>query len=139
MSAEDVIEPVAARIESAVGAARVVFRYGVPDGPLPDTYLLVTGSVGETSSGNLSGLADRRTASVDVKSISRSPDRRQAAREALWGSRKVVMSLTDFRPPWAVRRGSRTTWRPDAPTADDSLPDDVVMQAVARYTLAYQP
>ncbi len=139
MSAEDVIEPVAARIESAVGAARVVFRYGVPDGPLPDTYLLVTGSVGETSSGNLSGLADRRTASVDVKSISRSPDRRQAAREALWGSRKVVDALTDFRP--AV---GRATWFMDhlasyAPTPDDSLPDDVVMQAVERYTLAYQP
>ena len=65
--------PVAARIESVVGAARAVYRYGVPDGPLPDTYLLVTGSVGETSSGNLSGLSsDRRTASVDVKSISRS-------------------------------------------------------------------
>ena len=105
----------------------------------PDTYLLVTGSVGETSSGNLSGLADRRTASVDVKSISRSPDRRQAAREALWGSRKVVDALTDFRP--AV---GRATWFMDhlasyAPTADDSLPDDVVMQAVERYTLAYQP
>ena len=99
MSAEDVIEPVAARIESAVGAARVVFRYGVPDGkPLPDTYLLVTGSVGETSSGNLSGLADRRTASVDVQSISHSPDRPPAARAALCGSRTVVDALTDYRP-----------------------------------------
>lgn len=136
--AEDVVEPVAARIESVVGAARAVYRYGVPDGPLPDTYLLVTGSVGETSSGNLSGLADRRTASVDVKSVSRSPDRRQAAREALWGSRKVVDALTDYRP--AV---GRVTWLMEhlasyPPTADDSLPE-VVMQAVERYTLAYQP
>ena len=137
--AEDVVEPVAARIESVVGAARAVYRYGVPDGSLPDTYILVTASVGETSSTNLAGLADRRTPSVDVKSISRSPDRRQAAREALWGSRKVVDALTDFRP--AV---GRMAWLMDhlasyAPTADDSLPDAVVMQAVERYTLAYQP
>ena len=100
--ADDVVEPIAARIESVVGATRTVYRYGVPDGPLPDTYILVTASVGETSSTNLAGLADRRAPSVDVKSVSRSPDRRQAAREALWGARKVVDSLTDFRP--AVER-----------------------------------
>ena len=137
--AEDVVEPIASRIESVVGAARVVYRYGVPDGALPATYILVTASVGETSSSNLAGLADRRTSTVDVKSVSRDPDRHQAAREALWGARKVVDSLTDFRP--AV---GRVAWPMDhltsyAPVADDSLPDAVVMQAVERYTLAYQP
>jgi len=137
--AEDVVEPIASRIESVVGAARVVYRYGVPDGALPATYILVTASVGETSSSNLAGLADRRTSTVDVKSVSRDPDRHQAAREALWGARKVVDALTDFRP--AV---GRVAWLMDhlasyAPTADDSLPDAVVMQAVERYTLAYQP
>ena len=136
--AEDVVEPIASRIESVVGAARVVYRYGVPDGALPATYILVTASVGETSSSNLAGLADRRTSTVDVKSVSRDPDRHQAAREALWGARKVVDSLTDFRP--AV---GRVAWLLDhmasyAPAADDSLPE-VVMQAVERYTLAYQP
>lgn len=137
--ADDVVEPIASRIGSVVGAARVVYRYGVPDGALPATYILVTASVGETSSSNLAGLADRRTSTVDVKSVSRDPDRRQAAREALWGARKVVDSLTDFRP--AV---GRVAWPMDhltsyAPVADDSLPDAVVMQAVERYTLAYQP
>ena len=137
--AEDVVELIAARIESVVGSARTVYRYGVPDGTLPSAYLLVTASVGETSSTNLAGLADRRTPSVDVKSVSRSPDRRQAAREALWGARKVVDALTDFRP--AV---GRVAWLMDhlasyAPTADDSLPDAVVLHAVERYTLAYQP
>ena len=137
--AEDVVEPIASRIESVVGAARVVYRYGVPDGALPATYILVTASVGETSSSNLAGLADRRTSTVDVKSVSRDPDRHQAAREALWGARKVVDSLTDFRP--AV---GRVAWPMDhltsyAPVADDSLPDAVVMQAVERYALAYQP
>lgn len=136
--AEDVVEVIAARIESVVGVARMVYRYGVPDGTLPSAYLLVTASVGETSSTNLAGLADRRTSSVDVKSVSRDPDRQKAAREALWGARKVVDALTDFRP--AV---GRVAWLLDhmasyAPAADDSLPE-VVMQAVERYTLAYQP
>ena len=137
--AEDVVEVIAARIESVVGAARMVYRYGVPDGTLPSAYLLVTASVGETSSTNLAGIADRRTPSVDVKSVSSDPDRQKAAREALWAARKVVDALTDYRP--AV---GRVTWLMDhlasyAPTADDSLPDAVVMQAVERYTLAYQP
>jgi len=137
--AEDVVEPIASRIESVVGAARVVYRYGVPDGALPATYILVTASVGETSSSNLAGLADRRTSTVDVKSVSRDPDRHQAAREALWGARKVVDALTDYRPSVG-----RVAWPMDhltsyAPVADDSLPDAVVMQAVERYTLAYQP
>lgn len=136
--AEDVVEVIAAQIESAVGVARTVYRYGVPDGTLPSAYLLVTASVGETSSANLAGLADRRTPSVDIKSVSRDPDRQKAAREALWGARKVVDALTDFRP--AV---GRVAWLMDhlasyPPTADDSLPE-VVMQAVERYTLAYQP
>lgn len=121
-----------------VGVARTVYRHGVPDGTLPSAYLLVTASVGETSSTNLAGLADRRTPSVDVKSVSRDPDRQNACREALWGARKAVDALTDFRP--AV---GRVAWLMDhlasyAPAADDSLPD-VVMQAVERYTLAYQP
>lgn len=137
--AEDVVEPIASRIESVVGAARVVYRYGVPDGALPATYILVTASVGETSSSNLAGLADRRTSTVDVKSVSRDPDRHQAAREALWGARKVVDALTDYRPSVG-----RVAWPMDhltsyTPVADDSLPDAVVMQAVERYTLAYQP
>ncbi len=136
--AEDVVEPIAARIESVVGAARVVYRYGVPDGTLPSAYLLVTASVGETSSTNLAGLADRRTPSVDVKSVSRDPDRQKAFREALEGARRVVDALTDFRP--AV---GRVAWLMDhvasyPPKADGSLPV-VVMQAVERYTLAYQP
>ena len=121
--AEDVVEVIAARIESVVGSARTVYRYGVPDGTLPSAYLLVTASVGETSSTNLAGLADRRTPSVDVKSVSRDPDRQKAAREALWGARKVVDALTDA-------AGHENAWEGPYDIALDHLqPGDNVLAA----------
>ena len=70
--ADDVVEAIAARIEFVVGAARTVYRYGVPDGALPDTPHPRDRERWGDVQHNLAGLADRRTPSVDVKSISRS-------------------------------------------------------------------
>lgn len=134
----DVVEPVAARIESVLGAARVVYRHGAPSGTLPDRYLLVTGSAGETSSSNLSGAADQRVASVNVTSVSQSADPAVAGAEAAWGARMAVGALTDWRPVIG-----RATWllmhlASYAPAPDDDLPGAVSM-ALERFALTYQP
>lgn len=135
--AVDVVAAVADRLEAAQ-SARTVYRYAVPDGPLPDCYLLVSGNVGETTSSNMGGLADRRDAQVDVKSVAIHPDPLAASRMAGTGAAIVVDALTDWR---AVL--GRATWLPDhiashGPTRDESLPGPVY-QAVERYVFAYQP
>ena len=135
--AEDIAAVVAARLAQMI-TARTVYTYAVPEGYLPERYLLVTANAGETSSGNVAGLADQRMSSVDVTSVAADADRAAAAREALWGSRQAVDALTDYRPTVG-----RATWRVEhlasyAPRVDESLPEPV-MVAVERFTLAYQP
>lgn len=135
--AEDVVEAVAARIEGFVGS-RSVYRHAVPGGTLPDSYLVVIASAGETTSTNLSGFADRRTPVVDVRSVARDADRAAAARASSWGARRAVDAMSDWRPTVG-----RATWLPEhlssyAPVPDEDLPD-AVMVTVERWTLAYQP
>lgn len=133
----DVVEAVAARIESVLGSARVVYRHAVPDSPAA-RYVVVRGSVGETSSQNFSDLADQRTPIVWVTSSSHSDAAETAAREVAWAQSRVVDALTDWRPALG-----RATWKAQhlisQPTQrDDSLPDHVVF-AVDQYLIQYQP
>lgn len=135
--AEDVVETVAARIEAFVGG-RPVYRYAVPPGTLPDAYLVVIASAGETTSTNMACLADLRSPFVDVRSVARDVDRSAAARESSWGARRVVDAMTDWRPSLGREAHLPKHEASHPPRPDEDLPD-AVMVTVERWTLAYQP
>ena len=125
------------RLESALGAARVVYLNGVPDSH-PNAYVLVSCSVGETDSLNLGDVSDVRAPMVTVKSCSRSTDGQRAAAECVWAQSRIVDALTDWSPivgrmAWCLEHVASLP-----PVRDDSLPTEVVFMAADRWRAQYQ-
>ena len=136
--AVDLVPVIAARLTAQLGAARTVYPYGVPAGDLPDRYLVVRGSVGESTSDNTSGRVDMRSPVVYVTSVSRGASDEAAAREAGWGSRKAVDALVDWRPGVGLASWLADHYSSLPPTRDDSLPGPVAY-AVDEFVFRYQP
>lgn len=138
MSSVDVVNVIAARLAASLGAARVVYPYGVPAGELPARYVVVRASTGEGTAGNLADVVDQRAPVVFVTSVAYADSDADAAREAGWAQRKCVDALTDWRPSLG-----RASWLPEhvsslPPSRDDSLPGPVAY-AVDQFIPRYQP
>ena len=94
----------AARLTSRI-PSRTVYSGAVPDGPLPERYLIVWASEGSEESTRSPGSATVQTPALWVTSVSRNPSPLVAAREAAWAAGKVRAALRGWRPEsaWLVR------------------------------------
>ncbi len=133
----DVVEAVASRIES-LSLSRPAYRWSAPSDP-GARYFIVRASTGQTYGDNLSGGVDSREPVVWITSVSSAIDPASAGREAAWGAQRAVDALMG----WRFTLG-QATWLPEhvasqPPTADDSLPDRTVTQAVEQFVIKYQP
>ena len=96
----DVTTRLAAQIPS-----RTVYAGAVPDGTLPQRYLVVWASEGSEESTRLCDTTNVQTPTFWVSSVSRNNSPQVAAQEASWGSSRVRTALRDWRPDamWKVR------------------------------------
>ena len=134
----DLVPVIATRLTAQIGAARTIYQYDVPSGDLPDRYIVVRASTGESTSDNASGKVDMRTPVIYCTSVARAATEQQAAHEAAWGSLKTVDALIDWRPTvgqasWLIDHFSSLP-----PTPDNSLPGPV-SYAVDEFIPRYQP
>jgi hypothetical protein len=131
------VDSVATRIESVVGAARTVYRGEVPDSPSA-RYLVVRSNIGTDESVDLGDSQTLRSATVWVTSVSRNDNPVTAHDEAVWGAEKAHDALKGWRPTIG-----RAAWKPvslssSEPTRDDSLPD-TVYSTFERWGFQFQP
>lgn len=131
------VEAVASRVESVVGAARTVYRHVVPDAPAQQ-YIVIRSNIGEDESLNLADVTNLRTPVVWVTSVS-SGDELQAATEALWGSEKARDALMGWRPTVGTQAWKPVHLSSQPVTRDDDRPDATTLFAVDTYGIQYQP
>lgn len=129
------VESVAARIESATGAARAVYRGEVPGDPEP-RYVVVRSNIGTDESVDLGDSQTLRSATVWVTSVSRNDDPVTAHDEAVWGAEKAHDALKGWRP-------AATSWKPvplssQPPQRDEALPSTTVY-TVETWGFQFQP
>lgn len=127
---------IAARLVGKVNAWQI-YTHGVPDGPLPQRYIVVWGAPGDESASTVSDATDMREPVAWVTSVCRFPDGQFAATEVNASSARVRDALRDWRPSlgrvsWKCRNVSSGAGR-----RDESLPD-TVFSAVEGFTALYQ-
>ena len=96
----DVTARLAAQIPS-----RTVYAGAVPDGTLPQRYLVVWASEGTEESTRMCDTTNVQTPTFWVTSVSRNASPMVASQESAWGSSRVRAALRDWRPDakWKVR------------------------------------
>jgi hypothetical protein len=98
------IADVTARLAAQI-PSRTVYAGAVPDGTLPQRYLVVWASEGSEESTRLCDTTNVQTPTFWVTSVARNARPNEAAQEAAWGASKVRAALRDWRPDnrWKVR------------------------------------
>jgi len=139
----DELTPIRQRLEAVFGAARKVYTDSAPDNPAAE-YLILSSTIGVSSSSNLADGIDRRSPVLFVTSVASAPasagvTESNLADSVRWALRKAADALAGWRPTVGRATFAVEHVVSDRPIRDRDVPGLLVMAATDQFLFQYQP